>query len=79
MSPPQQQQVGKIAPRSFFEARVSVSSHPHSGLGHLKISPACQPMVAPPAPRDPVRPESDGTEPPERTMLCTFGRIGRRP
>ena len=47
MSPPQQQQVGKIAPRSFREDRVSVSSQPHSALGHLKISPACQPMVAP--------------------------------
>ncbi len=51
MSPPQQQQVGRIAPRSFREARVSVSSQPHSGLGHLKISPACQPMVAPPVSR----------------------------
>jgi hypothetical protein len=48
MSPPQQQQVGKIAPRSLLEARVSVSSHPHSGFGHLKISPACQPMSHPP-------------------------------
>jgi hypothetical protein len=73
MSPPQQQQVGKIAPRSFFEVRVSVSSHPHSGLGHLKISPVCQPMVSPPTHRAWVRPRSDGTEPAERTMLCTFG------
>jgi len=73
MSPPQLQQVGKMVPRSFLEARVSVSSQPHSGLGHLKISPACQPMVAPPVPRGPVDPQSDGTEPAGRTMLCTFG------
>ena len=53
MSPPQQQQVGKMAPRSRLEARVRVSSQPHSELGHLKTSPVCQPMVAPPSLRIP--------------------------
>jgi len=73
MSLPQQQQVGKIAPRSFLEVRVSVSSQPHSGLEHLKTSPACQPMVAPPAPRGPDVLEAGVLSRSGRPMLCTFG------
>ena len=46
---PQEQHVGRMPPRSRFEGRVIVSSQPQSAFGHRKVSPACHPMVAPPA------------------------------